>query len=868
MVTPVRDSITSPVTPKHSANNPQARFRAESLGLLVVACLFVVFSQQGTWFSALDRLIYDATLSRLAAPAREDIVLVSISDDSLHQFGPWPWRRSQQAQLLQAIESFNPRLIALDIVYAGETDDDIELVNAAAGVDHLALPVMIDSLGQRRQHIEVLPFADLLEQADLLGHVHMEMDDDAIVRGTYLYQGVQQAFWPHLMVEVARHLGSVNLPSCQNNMDDEEPQNLLSLSKCQYIRIPFAGPPSTYPQIPANLLLQQSVQDNQALSQALQDKVVLVGLTAIGAGDWVTSPTGGEAGPMSGVEFNANLLSALTLNTIITTPPAWILNLLSVLFVSLCSLSLPRLRPTQMLITTFALALTPIVVTISLLSSIWLYLPLANAIIAVIIIYPVWSWRRHVIAWSFIEDELDRIDLEERNWKARNFSSNIPQDVATHLQRLENLLGTRILSNPETNQYSVVRDTPLSRAEQALFQDITHNLTSSEDTTTLPGERLAAQIERLESRAKGVREGREIGLAGLGHMTNGALIISAIGEIQFANEAAMKLLNLATPVNNDISTTLAQIQPPLGLSWNGIQHSVVLENKSVVFEGHTANQTPVLVAAEPLGTAQDSPYAPFWVLTLSDLVEIRQAQAQREEALAFLSHDIRSPLTSVLALIKQAEQTDIAGTHDTPITKLLEDITRYTQKGLSVSDQFLQLSRLQLHGHFEVYELELEQVLRNAVEHVFFLAKEKNIQITPHGLLEPQALENSAYHDGIWMQGNGELLERTFVNLLGNAIKYSNPDTLIQISLITTGQTAEITFIDHGHGIPADEVDKVFDPYFRSAKREIASNRGAGLGLRFVKTVVDRHAGVILVNSEWGVGTTFIVRLPILELPS
>ena len=71
-----------------------------------------------------------------------------------------------------------------------------------------------------------------------------------------------------------------------------------------------------------------------------------------------------------------------------------------------------------------------------------------------------------------------------------------------------------------------------------------------------------------------------------------------------------------------------------------------------------------------------------------------------------------------------------------------------------------------------------------------------------------------------------------------------------------------VSVADNGAGIPADEVPQLFDPYFRSGDPELAAKRGAGLGLRFVKTVAERHNGEISVESELGVGSTFTVQLP------
>ncbi|MEM9622862.1 MAG: HAMP domain-containing sensor histidine kinase, partial [Pseudomonadota bacterium] len=323
------------------------------------------------------------------------------------------------------------------------------------------------------------------------------------------------------------------------------------------------------------------------------------------------------------------------------------------------------------------------------------------------------------------------------------------------------------------------------------------------------------------------------------------------------NNAAASLLQVDPDATQppDLLNMLSHIAPPLGQTWQDIMRDVVLRKKPVAFEG-TAGRMPLFIAAEPLPTQytsganennQASSYAPFWVLTLSDLTAIRTAQAQREEALAFLSHDIRSPLLSVLALIR--------GNKEDP--HLLEKISNYTQKGLSTSDQFLQLSRLQLQTDFERYDVELSQVVHNAVEQAFFLAREKHISIVVSGQLGPDGEDQP-----VWLQANGELLERALDNLLSNAVKYSEADTTIHVTMTTTPDSVAISIADEGYGIPEDELVDIFEPFFRSAEQELAENRGAGLGLRFVKTVVDRHQGQIHASSTRHVGTTFTLTLP------
>ena len=236
--------------------------------------------------------------------------------------------------------------------------------------------------------------------------------------------------------------------------------------------------------------------------------------------------------------------------------------------------------------------------------------------------------------------------------------------------------------------------------------------------------------------------------------------------------------------------------------------------------------------------------ADTWVLTITDMTDIRSAERDREEALAFLSHDLRSPMLSVLALVRASDRRDP-----------LDAISDYAQRALQVSDQFVQLSRVQAREQFERYEVNVLSVLRNAVEQMYALAHEKQIDITTDDYLDDN-------EEGVWLFANGELLERTFVNLLANAIKYSDPGSSVGVEIEDRASAISVHIVDHGTGIPDSEVEHIFEPYFRSGAEELARERGAGLGLRFVKTVIERHGGTVQVASAFGEGSRFTVTLP------
>lgn len=831
--------------------DPARRFRLESLLLFLVLAGFVGAASVGEWFAGFDRAVYDLLLRAAPPPLHDDLVIVGVDERSLDRLGPWPWDRGTQARLLREVGAAAPRAVLVDVVYAGTTrpEHDAALVAAVANLPVAGLPLIIDALTTGGQLIEVLPFPDLAETADVLGHVQMELDPDALVRGTYLYQGIGEPHWPHLALALAAALGAeVPAPGCP-----APGQPTLQNVRCHWAYLPFIGPPGSFPQLSA-----LDVMEGRVAPAALADRIVLVGVTAAAASDRLPSPLSGDRNPMAGIELNANLLNGVLQDALLRpTPRAWVL-IVALLLVTGPALLLPRLQPKPMLAVALVGALIPLLL-MALAQLVWArHLPLAAAAVAALAAYPYWSWRRHEIAWSFVAAEMSRVSVQRGRWTFGEREA-APEAV---LDRLGDMLRARWRwAGPEEAEAAgsgtlrvegarpvlLQRERPFDPAECRYARRIVGSLAEPDDgAEILPGERLAARIRRLQRAAAEVRAGRDVGLRGLAEMPNGVAVLSAVGEVLFVNEAAQRLLGPgAEPGQSDYRMLLAELVAPLGRGWHDIAAEVVVGGATVSFETQSARGVSVLFEAAPLARPGDP--ADYWVITVTDMTDIRAAERDREEALAFVSHDLRSPMLSVLALVRDAAYSEV-----------LADIGRYAEKALSASEQFLQLSRVQAREQFETYPLNVVDVLRNASEQMFVLARERGIAV----VLEPTLDEDEA---GLWVMGNGELLERAFVNLLSNAVKYSDPGSTVRVDLVRRHGRLDIGFVDQGLGIPTAEQARIFEPYFRSASPDLADRRGAGLGLRFVRTVVERHGGEVRLESRPGAGSRFTVILPELE---
>jgi len=828
---------------------PKTRFRLETTVFFLAALSFTSVAVYWQWFRTLDLALFDRVINTQHTALTDDLLIVGIDEQSLARYGSWPWARKQQAQLLQAIAEQQPAAVFLDFVYAGQSnpEDDAALVTAIAAIDTTALPVMVDALATNRQLVEVLPFPELLTNADVLGHIHVELDSDAIARGVYLHQGISDAHWPHVALALAVHQRRYPDSAASCVTEGFSLQNL----RCDFRYLTYAGPPGTVPEISASDLLEQRIESNY-----LNNKTVFVGITASAAPDSITSPVSGADRPMAGVEFNANLYNSLVQDRTLTPGSLTVILVIALLCVIPPALLLPRLTPKSMLLATSGFAFVPVLLSILSMVVFSIHIPLAAAVITCLLSYPYWGWRRHEVAWQFVDTELSRLNVEKSRWVPAE-----EQATEAAISELSDLLnaeaktqdspaapgdqGALSLSEEGGSYLVLTRLEPFSDSERQLVENLKATIFKPVEKLELPGEVLAARIRRLQNAARDVRTGREVGLRGLAEMPNGVAVLSALNRVLFVNHACRTLLELPASVEGEPLTVLVKgLVPPLGTTWREISREVIVRAQTISFETLTSTSTPVVVEAAPLADPGET--ADTWVITLTNMSDVRIAERDREEALAFLSHDLRSPMLSVLALVR--------GAGDQPP---LEEIDRYAQKALSVSEQFLQLSRVQAREDFETYELDLISVIDNAIDQLFPETRESGTSI-----IFTQKLDND---DGAWIKGNGELLERTFVNLLTNAVKYSSAGSEVDIELMLAGDNFSISVEDHGIGIPKEEVSLIFDPFFRSGEPALAEQRGAGLGLRFVKTVVERHGGQISVSSQLGTGSRFVVTLPRLQ---
>ncbi|MBL8251269.1 MAG: EAL domain-containing protein [Candidatus Competibacter sp.] len=362
-----------------------------------------------------DLLIYDWNLAAWSRNPPDDIVIVAIDEQSLRQLGRWPWSRRIHAALVRKLSEAGAKAIALDIVFAEpEVTDpaaDEELAAALADSGRVVLPVLGELSRAGGQLMETLPLPILAKAVAGIGHVSVDLDPDSIARGVYLKAGLGSPYWPTLTLAL---LESVHFPMGeplpgQRTVEAARPSSSPYVWRRDYrILIPFAGPPGHFRHFSYSEVLTDKV--NLA---SFRDRYVLVGSTASGMDDALPTPVSGLSRPMSGVEFNANVLDAL-LRGLSVQPlsEAWTLLLTGMLV--LFPLALYAAFPTRWTLPLAGLGLLfTLAVSFGLLHGAQRWFPPAAALLAQALSYPLWSWERllQVVRSLFEKEQLAQVTL-------------------------------------------------------------------------------------------------------------------------------------------------------------------------------------------------------------------------------------------------------------------------------------------------------------------------------------------------------------------------------------------------------------------------------------------------------------------------
>jgi two-component system, OmpR family, phosphate regulon sensor histidine kinase PhoR len=235
------------------------------------------------------------------------------------------------------------------------------------------------------------------------------------------------------------------------------------------------------------------------------------------------------------------------------------------------------------------------------------------------------------------------------------------------------------------------------------------------------------------------------------------------------------------------------------------------------------------------------------IVVIRDVTELKHLESVRREFVANVSHELRTPLASIRAVVETLE----AGAIDDPevagdfLRSVVDEVTSLT----GLIDELLDLARLE-SGRIvlKTEPLEPSMLISSGVERLRPQAERAQLSLT-------SAIDPSLPH----VLADRARIEQVLLNLVHNAIKFTNPGGAIQITAEVEGPFVAVSVADTGVGIEQEELPHVFERFYKSDKAR--RSEGTGLGLAITKHIVQSHGGSIWVNSEPGHGATFTFTL-------
>ena len=240
------------------------------------------------------------------------------------------------------------------------------------------------------------------------------------------------------------------------------------------------------------------------------------------------------------------------------------------------------------------------------------------------------------------------------------------------------------------------------------------------------------------------------------------------------------------------------------------------------------------------------------LVVINDVTQLRRLENMRKDFVANVSHEIRTPLTAIKGFVETLHR----GSVDNPdeVERFLGIIQKHVDRLNSIIVDLLSLSSIEQIDEGKIIELKegyVKDVFKSALQICRSKAEEKKITISP------------IFDEQLSARFDATLLEQAVVNLLDNAIKYSEPESTIHLKARHNNSEISICIEDQGIGIAKKHLPRLFERFYRVDKARSRTLGGTGLGLAIVKHIAQAHGGNVTVESTLGKGSTFTIHLPV-----
>lgn len=329
------------------------------------------------------------------------------------------------------------------------------------------------------------------------------------------------------------------------------------------------------------------------------------------------------------------------------------------------------------------------------------------------------------------------------------------------------------------------------------------------------------------------------------NMKEGLVMVSHDFRVLTVNKSAMSMLD-------------CYLKEPEGQSFSSLTQNIAL-NQAVEVALNGDSDTDLLPAdhngriyryfANPVYTSTAETDTVGMLLLLLDVTEQQRAQRAREEFSANISHELKTPLTSISGFAELIESGMASSPED--IHQFSALIRKESARLLTLIDDIIHLSRIEV-GYDELQEtVDLTALAMEEREHLLAAAAKKQVEIRCEGEI---AL----------IRGNRTMLQEAVYNLCENAVKYNKNGGFVHISIEHSPNEVVLRVADSGIGIAKEHHERVFERFYRVDKSRSKETGGTGLGLSIVKHVVQLHNGRLSIESEPGKGTCIELHFPTL----
>jgi len=329
----------------------------------------------------------------------------------------------------------------------------------------------------------------------------------------------------------------------------------------------------------------------------------------------------------------------------------------------------------------------------------------------------------------------------------------------------------------------------------------------------------------------------------LGSMVEGVLSVDRNLRVIFCNDAFARAVEAPTPMPENVSVLQFVRDPAF--------HSLLTR---VVTDRQPARERMTLIGArgrtfEVQAIPIDDGSAGRAIVTLHDISELERLERVRKDFVANVSHELRTPL----AAIRGYTETLLDGALEDPEhnRKFLEIVAAQTDRLTDLASDLLALSEVETERTPPAMDrVLLADIAASAIRTVESEAAATKVRVYLGDC------------DDAYVMAHAPRLERALLNLLVNGIRYNRPGGEVQVAIARMDDTVRISVSDTGIGIPAPEIPRIFERFYRVDKARSRQTGGTGLGLSIVKHNIEQMGGRVTVESQLGKGSTFSVLVP------